>query len=181
MRVLPVLLAAMALAGPALAEKPVPDDKLVYERDTYRYADIHRTVPETTLETCAQACAGEASCAAWSFIPAIYASGPRCELKTAPGAATHRPGVASGMSKDWQMNPTRHGEMRYKPRTYGDPAPVSEPELMGGPGPRVSAIMQPAQPARTPWTERDGAAPVYSVNSTETMPGDDRVSAELGG
>lgn len=171
MRVLPVLFAAMAFAAPALAEKPAPETKVTFEADTYRYGDLYRSDRGTSVEACAAMCSSDTACASWTLTPATFRLGPRCELKRTPGATSHRPGAISGMSELWQMDPGRHADMRYQPRVpesrqpaavpldqlrpspvprvFGDPPPIREPELMGGPKTRVSAIMRPA-PQATP-------------------------------
>ncbi len=164
MRVLTVFLATLAIATPAFAEKPQPELKVTYEADTYRFAEVYRSERGTTVEDCAMMCSRDQACAAWSLTPATFRIGPRCELKSAPGAASHRPGASSGMSEFWQMDAGRHADMRYQPRlpasrqpaavpleqlrpspvprVFGDPPPVRQPELMGGPQPRVSAVMR---------------------------------------
>lgn len=164
MRVLPVLIAAAAFAAPALAEKPQPEVKITYEADTYRFAEVYRSERGTTVEACAMMCNRDRACASWSLTPATFRIGPRCELKSAPGSANYRPGSASGMSEAWQMDAGRHANMRYQtripasrqpeavpvdqvrpspiPRVFGDPPPVREPELMGGPNTQASAILR---------------------------------------
>ncbi|MEL7033107.1 MAG: hypothetical protein AAGL97_06580 [Pseudomonadota bacterium] len=172
MRVLPVLFAALVFVGPALAEKPKPEVKIAYEADTYRFGTTYRSERGTSVEDCAMQCSADGACVSWSLTPATFRMGPRCELKASPGQASHRPGAASGMSEVWQMDPSRHAEVRYLtpvpasrqpaavpvdqvrpspvPRVFGDPPPVREPELMGGPGTRISAVMRPApNPAPT--------------------------------
>ena len=191
MRFLPVLLAAAMLASPAIAEKPTTETKISFEADTYRFGDLYRSERGTTAEACAQMCNQDNMCAAWTLTPATFQIGPRCELKRTPGAASHRPGAASGMSEFLQMDPTRHGEMRYQPpvpasrqpaavpldqlrpspvpRVFGDPMPLSEPELLGVPEPKISAVMRPVttvevQPAPTPTpTPTPAPAPVQTV------------------
>ena len=173
MRVLPVLFAALVFTGPALAEKPKPEVKITYEADTYRFGTTYRSERGTGIEDCAMMCSRDGNCTTWSLTPATFRMGPRCELKSSPGTASHRPGAASGMSEIWQMDPGRHAEVRYLrpvpasrqpaavpldqlrpspvPRVFGDPPPVREPELMGGPETRVSAVMRPAPaPVATP-------------------------------
>ncbi|MEO1187639.1 MAG: hypothetical protein AAFW60_01095 [Pseudomonadota bacterium] len=171
MRVLPVLFAALVFTGPALAEKPKPEVKITYEADTYRFGTTYRSERGTSIEDCAMQCSADGACVSWSLTPATFRMGPRCELKAAPGQASHRPGAASGMSEVWQMDPSRHADVRYLsplpasrqpaavpvdqlrpspvPRVFGDPPPVREPELMGGPETRVSAVMRPS-PTPTP-------------------------------
>jgi len=171
MRVLPVLFAAMVFTAPALAEKPASETKVTFEADTYRFGDLYRSERGTSIEACATMCSRDAGCASWTLTPATFRLGPRCELKRTPGATSHRPGAASGMSEFWQMEPGRHADMRYQPRVpesrqpaavpldqlrpspvprvFGDPPPVREPELMGGPKTRISAVMSPA-PQSTP-------------------------------
>lgn len=168
MRILPVLIAAMVFTAPALAEKPTPDVSVTFEADTYRYGDLYRSERGTTVEDCSLMCSRDSSCASWTLTPATFRLGPRCELKRTPGAASHRPGAASGMSEYWQMDAGRHADMRYQPRVpesrqpaavpleqlrpspvprvFGDPPPVREPELMGGPKTRVSAVMRRPEP-----------------------------------
>lgn len=167
--------------------------KITYEADTYRFGEIYRSVRGTSIEVCAQMCRGDGNCAAWSLTPATFQIGPRCELKTAPGAASHRPGAASGISEYWQMDPNRHADMRYRtsvpasrqpaavpldqlrpspvPRVFGDPPPVREPELMGGPKTRISAVMRPpaAPTATAPDVIMVPAAPAAAAPMTQTV------------
>ncbi|MHA7898701.1 MAG: PAN domain-containing protein [Henriciella sp.] len=173
MRVLPLLLAAAVMSSPAIAEKPTPDTiKIAVETDTYRFGDLYRSERGTTVEACAQMCQQDQVCAAWTLTPATFQIGPRCELKRTPGAASHRPGAVSGMNEYLQMTPDRHGEMRYLvpvpasrqpaavpldqlrpspvPRVFGDPLPPTEPELLGAPEPKISAVMRPTTPIVEP-------------------------------
>lgn len=173
MRVLPLLLAAAVMSSPAIAEKPAPESiKIAIENDTYRFGDLYRSERGTTIEACAQMCQQDQACAAWTLTPATFQIGPRCELKRTPGAASHRPGAVSGMNEYLQMTPDRHGEMRYLvpvpasrqpaavpldqlrpspvPRVFGDPLPPTEPELLGAPEPKISAVMRPTTPIAEP-------------------------------
>ncbi len=200
MRCVPVLLAAILMSSPAIAEKPAAESKITFEADTYRFGDLYRSERGTTAEACAQMCNQDRMCAAWSLTPATFQIGPRCELKRTPGAASHRPGAASGMSAFLQMDPQRHGEMRYQPPvpasrqpdavpldqlrpspvppTFGDPLPLSEPELLGGTEPKISAVMRPmpvaeSKPAPTP-EPAAAPAPVQSVEVLR-VPGEGQV------
>ena len=170
MRVLPVLLAAAVFAAPAFAEKPTPDPVVTVEDNTYRFGDLYRSVRGTSVEACASMCTRDSACASWSLIPATFSLGPRCELKATPGKASHRPGAVSGMSEFWQMDPSRHAEMRYQPsvpasrqpaavpldqlrpsptpRTFGEPLPAPEPELVGGPQQSAAIVTSPAPRAQ---------------------------------
>ena len=208
MRVLPVLFAALVFTGPALAEAPTPETKVTFEADTYRYGDLYRSERGTSVEDCALMCSRDSNCASWTLTPATFRLGPRCELKRSPGATSHRPGAASGISEFWQMDPSRHTDMRYQPRVpesrqptavpleqlrpspvprvFGDPPPIREPELMGGPKTRISAVMRPvpqavpAQPdiiyvpaetaALRPATERAEAPQRVAVSAQSTAP-----------
>jgi hypothetical protein len=149
MRLVPVLIAAACLALPASATKPTPDSPptapeelelagaaLVIQEHTYRFGDLLRSEPGTSVDACAAACHGEARCLAWSLTPPAYEEQARCELKTNAGAASYRPGAVSGISENLRMQP----DMRYQvrvPEGY-QPAPVEE-ELSGGPD-EVAAI-----------------------------------------
>lgn len=158
MRVMLVLLATAFLAGPALAEKPVPDIDVTFEPNTYRYGDLYHVDTGTSVEACALRCSTDSACASWSFIPESYEPGARCELKRNPGIASYRPGVASGMSEVWQMDPARQSEMRYTPiipAPIDAPDPIAEPDLLGGPETRISATMRPA-----PMLPADRVAPL---------------------
>ena len=171
MRARSAFLALTLLATPAFADTAPDGSEIAVEADTYRFGDLYRSERGTTIEACAQMCSADSGCASWSLTPATFRLGPRCELKRTPGKASHRPGATSGMSAFWQMDPGRHGEMRYQPsvpesrqpaavpldqlrpspvpRVFGDPLPKTEPELLGGPAPQVSAVMQaPAQPVK---------------------------------
>lgn len=143
MRILPIILAAMVFATPAFAEKPTPEIEITYDADTYRYGEVYRSERGTSVEDCAMMCNRDRGCVAWSLTPATFRMGPRCELKSAPGQASHRPGAASGMAEIWQMDPARHGEMRYQPPVFGDPLPAREPELMGAPEPKTANVSAP--------------------------------------
>ena len=142
-------IAAACLALPASATKPTPDSPptapeelelagaaLVIQEHTYRFGDLLRSEPGTSVDACAAACHGEARCLAWSLTPPTYEAQARCELKTNAGAASYRPGAVSGISENLRMQP----DMRYQvrvPEGY-QPAPVEE-ELSGGPD-EVAAI-----------------------------------------
>lgn len=189
--VLPVLAAAL-FAAPAMAVKPTPEAPdalagapIVAEENTYRFGYPYRSERGTTVDACALACNRDASCAAWSLTPATFKIGPRCELKRAPGAASYRPGAVSGISEEWQMDPERHGDMRYSapvpesrqpaavpvdqlrpspvPRQFGDPLPKTEEELLGAPQTRISAVMQPA-PAAPQAPELAASPPAQTAN-----------------
>ena len=179
MRAWSAFLALTLFATPAIAETSLAGEPITVEADTYRFGDLYRSERGTTAEACAQMCTSDTACAAWSLTPATFRLGPRCELKRNPGSASHRPGAVSGMSAVWQMDPSRHGVMRYQPsvpesrqpaavpldqlrpspvpRVFGDPLPKAEPELLGGPTPAGAARAQapvqvmPVQnaPART--------------------------------
>ena len=155
MRALSSLVALAVFASPALAEDALKGGVLAFEENTYRFGDLYRSERGTTVEACAEMCTADRACASWSLTPATFRLGPRCELKRTPGEAVSRPGGASGMSEVWQMDPARHTPMRYQPsvpesrqpaavpldqlrpspvpRTFGDPPPVREPELLGAP------------------------------------------------
>lgn len=155
MRALSSLIALAVFASPALADDALQGGVLAFEENTYRFGDLYRSERGTTVEACAQMCTADTACASWSLTPATFRLGPRCEMKRTPGEAVSRPGAASGMSEVWQMDPARHTPMRYQPsvpasrqpaavpldqlrpspipRTFGDPPPVREPELMGAP------------------------------------------------
>ncbi len=181
MRIVTVLMAACLFALPANATKPTPDEPvpalaggpLVVETNTYRFGDTYRSERGTSGEACAKICNGDPNCAAWSLTPATFKMGPRCELKTNPGTASHRPGAVSGMTEALQMDPVRDAIMRYqiqvpesrqpaavpldqlRPspvlRTFGDPLPKTAPELLGGPGTKISTVLRPeAQAGVTP-------------------------------
>lgn len=168
MRAWSAFLALAFVAAPAFADASPKEQKITVETDTYRFGDLYRSDRGTTAEACAKTCDREMACAAWSLTPATFRLGPRCELKRTPGTANHRPGAISGMSKVWQMDADRHGEMRYRtsvpesrqpaavpleqlrpspvPRVFGDPLPKAEPELLGGPASLKDARAQtPAQ------------------------------------
>lgn len=141
--------------------------KVFVEDNTYRFAQPYRSERGTTAEACAYVCSSDRNCAAWSLTPATFQLGPRCELKQTPGTASHRPGAVSGMSTTWQMSPERDSVMRYQvaipesrqpaavpleqlrpspvPRVFGTPLPKTEPELLGGRAPRISAVMVPTE------------------------------------
>ena len=167
MRALSSLIALAVFAAPAFAEDTLQGGVLAVEDDTYRFGDLYRSERGTTVEACAQMCTADMACASWSLTPATFRIGPRCELKRTPGEAISRPGATSGMSETWQMDPARHAAMRYQPsvpasrqpaavpldqlrpspipRTFGDPLPVREPELLGAPTAQSSAQAQPVK------------------------------------
>ena len=171
MRIFPILIAASLLALPAAATKPTPEAEpalaggpMLVQDNTYRYGDMLRSEPGTSVEVCAAACDKDARCAAWTLTPATYSRTPSCELKSNPGAASYRPGAVSGLSETLQLDPVRDGQMRYQvtipesrqpdavpldqlrpspvPRTFGDPLPKTAPELLGGPGTKISAVIR---------------------------------------
>lgn len=210
MRFVPVLIAATCLALPAGATKPTPDTPpsapedlelagapLVIQENTYRFGDLLRYEPASSVDACAEACHLDARCVAWSVTPATYTVPGRCELKSNPGAASYRPGAVSGISESLKMQP----EMRYEvriPEGY-QPVPVVEEELLGADASapkdlpallgeretRVTAVMQapvvpvaaatpapaappPVSPAPTPAPLE--AAPEKPVETAHTAP-----------
>jgi len=169
MRFVPVLIALSCLALPASATKPTPDSPptapedlelagapLVVQEHTYRFGDLLRSEPGTSVEACAAACHADARCVAWTLTPPAYSAEARCELKANPGTASYRPGAVSGMSESLRMEP----QMRYQvkvPEGYQPApaeteellgaeaaAPITMPELLGTSETRISAVMKPA-------------------------------------
>ena len=198
MRAFPALFAIAMFAVPAFADNALQGGDalqggpLTVEDNTYRFGDLYHSERGTTVEACAQMCTADQGCASWSLTPATFRMGPRCELKRTPGEAVSRPGATSGMSEIWQMDPARHAAMRYQPRvpesrqpaavpldqlrpspvprTFGDPPPVREPELMGAPGPQAAVQPKPvkavtrAAPTQTAQVHRgpgEGVVPEY--------------------
>jgi hypothetical protein len=189
MRFVPILIAATCLALPAGATKPTPETPpsapgnqalagapLVVQENTYRFGDLLRSEPASSVDACAEACHLDARCVAWSMTPAVYSVEGRCELKSNPGAASYRPGAVSGISESVRMEP----EMRYQvrvPEGYQPepevveellgaeaPTPIHMPDLLGATETRVSAVMKapvaPAPPAAP-------AAPVETIEPVE--------------
>lgn len=194
MRAWSAFLALTLFAMPAIAESSLAGENIAVEADTYRFGDLYRSERGTTAEACAQMCTADLACAAWSLTPATFRLGPRCELKRDPGSASHRPGAVSGMSAVWQMDPSRHGAMRYQPsvpesrqpaavplgqlrpspapRVFGDPLPANtEPDLLGGPTPQASAVIQaPVQPVEVARAPGMGEVPNYVKQPVPTEP-----------
>ncbi len=196
MRFVPVLIALSCLALPAGATKPTPDSPptapedlelagapLVIQEHTYRFGDLLRSEPGTSVEACADACHKDARCVAWTLTPPAYSAEARCELKANPGTASYRPGAVSGMSESLRMEP----EMRYQvkvPEGYQPApaeaeelmgaeaaAPITMPELLGTSETRISAVMKPAPRVETPVAEAPAEpviaeAPLAPVNET---------------
>ena len=183
MRALSSLVALAVFASPANAEDALQGGVLAFEDDTYRFGDLYRSERGTTVEACAQMCTADSACASWSLTPATFRLGPRCELKRTPGEAISRPGAASGMSEFWQMDPARHTPMRYQlsvpesrqpaavpldqlrpspvPRTFGDPPPIREPELMGAPTAQTTVQTQTIAAATAPAPKQTRTVEVY--------------------
>ena len=183
MRALSSLIALAVFASPALAEDALQGGVLAFEENTYRFGDLYRSERGTTLEACAEMCTADRACASWSLTPATFRVGPRCELKRTPGEAISRPGSASGMSEVWQMDPARHTPMRYQPsvpesrqpaavpldqlrpspvpRTFGDPLPVREPELMGAASAQTAVQTQTVAASSVPAPKQTRTVEVY--------------------
>ncbi|MEL6692221.1 MAG: hypothetical protein AAFQ12_04210 [Pseudomonadota bacterium] len=183
MRALSSLVALAVFASPAIAEDALQGGVLAFEDDTYRFGDLYRSERGTTVEACAQMCTADSACASWSLTPATFRLGPRCELKRTPGEAISRPGAASGMSEFWQMDPARHTPMRYQlsvpesrqpaavpldqlrpspvPRTFGDPPPIREPELMGAPTAQTTVQTQTIAASTAPAPKQTRTVEVY--------------------
>ena len=159
MRIIPILIAASVLALPASATKPTevasepalaggPEAAVLVEDQTYRFGDLLRAEPGTSVEACAAACDGDARCAAWTLTPQTYSRTPSCELKSNPGAASYRPGAVSGLASALHHKAVPLDELvpSPAPRTFGDPLPKTAPELLGGPGTKISANVAPEAP-----------------------------------
>lgn len=185
MRFVPVLIAAACLALPASATKPTPEGPptapeelelagapLVIQAHTYRFGNLLRSEPGTSVEACAAACHQAAGCLAWSLTPPAYSAAARCELKTNAGKASYRPGAVSGITETLRMAP----EMRYRVRVPEGYQTAPEDELSGGPEiaakspqdllgaseTRISAVMKaPAAPK--------AAAPKLAITETLTL------------
>ncbi len=192
MRALSSLIALAVFAAPAFAEDTLQGGVLAVEDDTYRFGDLYRSERGTTVEACAQMCTADMACASWSLTPATFRIGPRCELKRTPGEAVSRPGAISGMSETWQMDPARHAEMRYQPRvpasrqpaavpldqlrpspvprTFGDPLPVREPELLGAPTAQTSARTQPVKVSAGTPPKQSQSVEVYRAPGQGVVP-----------
>ena len=195
MRLVPVLIAATCLALPAGATKPspetltnVPEDlalagaPLVVQENTYRFGDLLRSEPATSVDACASACHQDARCVSWSMTPAAYTTEGRCELKANPGTASYRPGAVSGISEAVRMEP----EMRYQvriPEGYQPApevveelhgaetaAPISMPDLLGAEETRVSAVMLAPEPPAPPVPPVAAIAPVKTAPSAPPLP-----------
>lgn len=190
MRFVPVLIAAACLTLPASATKPTPETPeelelagapLVIQEHTYRFGDLLRSEPGTSVEACAAACHEDARCVAWSLTPPAYSAAARCELKANAGAASYRPGAVSGISEAVRMEP----KMRYQfsvPEGY-QPAPKEElsggleevaaiapADLLGESETRITAVMKaPAAPvAEVPAVKTSVAqAPVVAAPVAE--------------
>ncbi len=91
MRLALTLSAIAGLAIPAFAEPPAQ------EMETYRYGGSYRVGLAATPASCANACAGDTRCLAWSY-DTNAASPGLCELKSAYGRAEARYGAISGIS-----------------------------------------------------------------------------------
>lgn len=198
MRFVPVLIAATCLALPAGATKPTPETPpsapedlelagapLVIQENTYRFGDLLRSEPATSVDACAAACHQDARCLAWSVTPATYTNEGRCELKANPGTASYRPGAVSGISESVRMEP----KMRYQVRIPEGYQPVPEveeellgaevsapkhlPDLLGDRETRVTAVMQaPVAPvaAVAPAAPMPPAAPVEPIETARATP-----------
>lgn len=189
MRFVPVLIAASCLALPAGATKPTPETPpsatgdlalagapLVVQENTYRFGDLLRSEPASSVDACAKACHLDARCVAWSMTPAVYSVEGRCELKSNPGAASYRPGAVSGISESVRMEPKMRYQVHvpegYQPEPEVEeellgaeaPAPIHVPDLLGDSETRVSAVMKapaaPVPPAAL-------AAPVETIEPVE--------------
>ena len=192
MRALSSLVALAVFASPALAEDALQGGVLAFEENTYRFGDLYRSERGTTVEACAEMCTADRACASWSLTPATFRLGPRCELKRTPGEAVSRPGGASGMSEVWQMDPARHTPMRYQPsvpesrqpaalpldqlrpspvpRTFGDPLPVREPELMGAPSAQTPVRTQTVTASTVAAPKQSQTVEVYRAPGQGVVP-----------
>ncbi|MDG1824666.1 MAG: PAN domain-containing protein [Henriciella sp.] len=144
MRILSALAAIAMIASPAFAEhhskvtkvNTVPADTRLagHEPDTYRFGYPYNSMRGTTPGQCEQMCNRDQSCASWSYVPATFQIGPRCELKRSVGSQSYRPGAVSGIAKQYQPRPqsaprtavTQAAPTVTRRETYR-PAPQSAP------------------------------------------------------
>lgn len=128
------LMALTLLAAPAAADmsqstssvKTVPEDTRLpgHEPDTYRFGQPYNAVRGTSPAQCEQVCDRDQGCAAWSYVPATFQLGPRCELKRSVGAQSFRPGAVSGIASRFHPVP----EVIY---SDGEPGSVSHVSSSG--------------------------------------------------
>ena len=89
-------LTALAIMATGLTAPALPDEAV--ETDSYRVGQTYSSERARGLQACAQTCAEDQRCVAWSLTPPTFRVGPRCELKSSAGQAQARPGYTSGLS-----------------------------------------------------------------------------------
>ncbi len=89
-------LTALAIMATGLTAPALADDAV--ETDSYRVGQTYSSERARGLQACAQSCAEDQRCVAWSLTPPTFRVGPRCELKSSAGQSQSRPGYTSGLS-----------------------------------------------------------------------------------
>lgn len=131
-------LAQFVVAAPAFA--------LAVEADTVRFGATYARFEPIDVSACAQACAGDARCLAWTVVAAGL-QGPRaiCELKAAPAPASASPCCVSGLKG-----------AGLAPRLPVEPEPQPQP-------PSLATALLRAAPLEA--ASVSGAAPPVSATS----------------
>lgn len=174
MRILSALAAIAIIASPAFADHakvtkratvPVDTRLPAHEPDTYRFGYPYNILRGTSPGQCEQMCNRDQSCAAWSFVPATFQVGPRCELKRSVGSQINRPGAVSGIAIKFHPVPQRSVQapaaqtsvrQTYRPAPQAAPRPVQTTRIMSAPQPAPAQPYQMKELMGGPTTVRSG-------------------------
>lgn len=182
MRILSILAAIAIFASPAIADNHVKITKVAtvpsaerlpgHEPDTYRFGYPYAAMRGTSPGQCEMMCNRDDSCSAWSYLPATFQMGPRCELKQSVGSQSYRPGAVSGIASKYHPVPrttiqpkATHPATRPAPRTVTRPAPPPIRTTRAAPQPA------PTRPAQQPYQMRELLGGPTTVSSGQTAMG----------
>ena len=170
MRTLILALLLLAGAAAATAQAPSPPPVATLEEGVARPGGVYMTLPGTTAGACADACAADGLCMAWTFL----AEAPiRCELKAVIPHPVRDPLAVSGLAARAPafarlVAPREIGPPRDLSAAPPAPEPPLPPSRAAAPPPQDAASVLPSAEEDIPEVTRD--APVLSTRAADEGP-----------
>lgn len=184
MRILSILAAIALFASPAVADSHAKVTKVAtvpsaerlpgHEPDTYRFGYPYAAMRGTSPGQCEMMCNRDDSCSAWSYVPATFQMGPRCELKQSVGSQSYRPGAVSGIANKYHPVPrTTIQPKAVHPASRPVQQPVQRPAISSAPPIRTTRAAPQPMPTRPaePYPMRELLGGPTSVTSGAAVTG----------